>query len=174
MAILKVFQLQLQRGPTRTVFSPPGEVTLAVEGMSLHHAVCTVHFISNLDHPENTYALRAHLCADEVVIVTIDPRTGRLNLRDTGDLAAAGRGPRFTAISEKLNENPAVLLEALVRLRLNVRPPPIRVEESLNIDYRQAQTITDLAEQKANYLGLQSFRHRNFSREGLSLACKHN
>jgi hypothetical protein len=72
---------------------------------------------------ENTHALRAHLCGDEVVIVTIDLRTGRLNLRDTGDLAAAGRGPRFTSVSERLNENPAVLLDALVRLRLHVRSP---------------------------------------------------
>lgn len=65
-------------------------------------------------------ALRVHLCADEVVIITIDSRTGRMNLRDTGDLAAAGRGPRFTAISDRLNENPAILLDALVRLRLHV------------------------------------------------------
>jgi mediator of RNA polymerase II transcription subunit 14 len=61
-----------------------------------------------------------HLCADEVVIITIDPRTGKLNMRDTGDLAAAGRGPRFFAISERLNESPGILFEALVRLRINV------------------------------------------------------
>jgi mediator of RNA polymerase II transcription subunit 14 len=73
----------------------------------------------------NIPTLRVHLCADEVVVITIDSRTGRLNLRDTGDLAAAGRGPRFTAISEKLNENPAILLEALVRLRLHVRTGPL-------------------------------------------------
>ncbi|KAH7915167.1 mediator complex subunit MED14-domain-containing protein [Hygrophoropsis aurantiaca] len=126
-AILKVFQVQLQRGPTRTVFSPEGKVRLVSEG-GLH-------------------VLRVHLCADEVVIVAIDTRTGKMNLRDTGDLAAAGRGPRFAAISEKLNESPTMLLEALVRLRFN--------------------TITDLAEQKANYLGLQIFRHRNFSKEEL-------
>ncbi|KDQ53591.1 hypothetical protein JAAARDRAFT_39281 [Jaapia argillacea MUCL 33604] len=126
-AILKVFQLQLQRGPVRTVFSPPGEVVLVED--------------------DGLLALQVHLCADEIVIVTIEPRTGKLSLKDTGDLAAAGRGPRFSAISEKLNENPTMLLEALVRLRLN--------------------TITDLAEQKANYLGLQSFRHRNFSKEEL-------
>jgi hypothetical protein len=75
----------------------------------------------NSRYADDTHALRAHLCAHEVVIVTIDPRTGRLNLRDTGDLAAAGRGPRFAAISEKLNENPTMLLDALIRLRLNVR-----------------------------------------------------
>ena len=61
-----------------------------------------------------------HLCADEIVIITIDPRTGKLNMRDTGDLAAAGRGLRFSALSEKLNENPSRLFEVLVRLRWNV------------------------------------------------------
>ncbi|KAH9945691.1 MED14-domain-containing protein [Amylocystis lapponica] len=123
-AILKTFQAQLHYSAnTRNVFSPPGEVTLVVE--------------------DGVHALRVHLCADEVVIVTIDSRTGRLNLRDTGDLAAARRGPRFTAISDKLNENPTILAEALVRLRYN--------------------TIIDLAEQKANYLGLQSYRTRNWA-----------
>jgi mediator of RNA polymerase II transcription subunit 14 len=68
----------------------------------------------------DTHALKTHLAADEKAITTIDSRTGRINLRDTGDLAAAGRGPRFLAISDKLNENPTMLLEALVRLRLNV------------------------------------------------------
>ncbi|KAI0745059.1 MED14-domain-containing protein [Earliella scabrosa] len=84
---------------------------------------------------------------DEVVIVTVDPRTGRLTLRDTGDLAAAGRGPRFAAITEKLNEIPYMLPQALVTLRVS--------------------TITDLAEQKVQYLGLQSFRMRNFSSDEL-------
>ncbi|KAF9220121.1 MED14-domain-containing protein [Gyrodon lividus] len=126
-AILKVFQSQLQRGPTRNVFSPEGKVILGSNG--------------------GYYVLHVHLCADEVVIISIDIRTGRMNLRDTGDLAAAGRGPRFAAISDRLNENPNMLLEALIRLRFN--------------------TITDLIEQKANYLGLQAFRHRNFSKEEL-------
>jgi hypothetical protein len=68
----------------------------------------------------DTHALRTYLVADEVAITTIDPRTGRVNLRDTGDLAANRRRPRFITITEKLNENPTMLLEALVRLRLNV------------------------------------------------------
>ncbi|TFK44507.1 mediator complex subunit MED14-domain-containing protein [Crucibulum laeve] len=124
-AILLGLQRQLQYGPTKSVFSAPGVVSVVQEG--------------------GIHALRVHLCADEVVIITVDARTGRINLRDTGDLAAAGRGPRFSAISEKLNENPTILLEALVRLRIH--------------------TITDLAEQKANYLGLQSYRRRNFQQE---------
>jgi mediator of RNA polymerase II transcription subunit 14 len=68
------------------------------------------------------HALRVRLCADEIVVITIDSRTGRMNLWDTGNLAAAGRGPRFAAVSEKLNENPSILADALVRLRLYVSP----------------------------------------------------
>ncbi|KAG5717326.1 Mediator of RNA polymerase II transcription subunit 14, partial [Termitomyces sp. T112] len=75
-SILEIYQYQLQNGQARTVFSLPGAVTLVKD--------------------EGVQALRIHLCADEVVIMTIDSRTGRLNLRDTGDLAAAGRGPHFT------------------------------------------------------------------------------
>ncbi|KAK0454745.1 mediator complex subunit MED14-domain-containing protein [Armillaria borealis] len=124
-SIISMIQLNLQRGPSRAVFGAPGVVTLNEE--------------------DNSRGLRVRLCADEIVIITIDPRTGRLNLRDTGDLAAAGRGPRFFAVSEKINESPSMLMDALVRLRL--------------------QTIVDLAEQMAKYLGLQSFRTRNFPAE---------
>ncbi|KAF8904360.1 mediator complex subunit MED14-domain-containing protein [Gymnopilus junonius] len=121
-ALLEGFRRHLQHGPTK-VFSHPSVVTFVEDG--------------------GLQALRVHLCADEFVIITIDTRTGRLNLRDTGDLAAAGRGPRFATISEKLNENPTALLDALFRLRLD--------------------TILDLAEQKANYLGLRNYRRRNIS-----------
>ncbi|KAG6898139.1 hypothetical protein C0992_004855 [Termitomyces sp. T32_za158] len=104
------------------------------------------------EHPmaEGVQALRVHLCAEEIVIMTIDSRTGRLNLRDTGDLAAAGREPQFTVFSEQLNENPQRLVVDLMRLRL-----------------MPFKTIIDLAEQKAKYLGLQSFRRRNFQPEEL-------
>ncbi|KAG6866650.1 hypothetical protein C0991_000760 [Blastosporella zonata] len=142
-SVLEIFQHQLQNGQTRSVFSPPGVVTLIKNGW---FSLLDFIFSLNESVKEGAQALRVHLCADEVVIMTIDSRTGRLNLRDTGDLAAAGRGPRFTAFSEQLNENPILLIGALMRLRL--------------------MTITDLAEQKANYLGLQSFRRRNFKPEG--------
>ncbi|KAJ3517642.1 hypothetical protein NLJ89_g378 [Agrocybe chaxingu] len=107
------------------VFAPPGVVSLVMDG--------------------NTQALRIHFCGDEVAIITIDVRTGKINVRDTGDLAAAGRGPRFAAFTEGINSNPAVLLEWLCHLRL--------------------ATILDSAEQKANYLGLQSYRRRNIPHE---------
>lgn len=78
--------------------------------------------------------------------MNIDPRTGRLNLRDTGNLATAKRGPRFLKVSDQLNENPAMLFSVLHTLRLAM--------------------ITELVEHKANYLGLQFYRTRNFTREG--------
>ncbi|KAI6103423.1 mediator complex subunit MED14-domain-containing protein [Pisolithus sp. B1] len=126
-SILLSFQSQLQNGPARNVFSPEGKVTLDSRG--------------------DYHQLRVHLCADEVAVISIDTRTGRMNLRDTGDLAAAGRWPRFATITDVLNESPNKLLEALSRLRL--------------------LTITDSVEQKAKYLGFQVFRHRNFSTEEL-------
>ncbi|KAF9484518.1 MED14-domain-containing protein [Pholiota conissans] len=126
-AILNSFSNQLRNGPNK-VFSPPGIVSMIPDG--------------------ETQALQVHLCADEVVIITIDTRTGRLTLRDTGDLAAAGRGPRFAMFSERLNDNPTLLMDALFRLRIT--------------------TILDLAEQKASYLGLQSYRRRNINQDELS------
>ncbi|KAF8532543.1 mediator complex subunit MED14-domain-containing protein [Gautieria morchelliformis] len=127
-AILKVFSRQLCEGPYRSVFPNSDEVVMSMDG--------------------DTPALQIFLCAGEVVVVTIDPRTGRLNLRDTGDLAAAGRGPRFAAVSEKINENPIMIVTAIVSLRYN--------------------TIVESAEQKAVSLGLQTYRHRNMSREELA------
>ncbi|KAI0273942.1 mediator complex subunit MED14-domain-containing protein [Russula aff. rugulosa BPL654] len=124
-AIFREFALRLRNNP---VFSLPGAVEVVEEGGS--------------------QALHVHLCADETVVVTIEPRTGKISLRDTGDLGAAGRGPRFLAISEKVNESPTSLLGGLTRLRVN--------------------TIVELAEQKANYLGYQTFRQRNFSREEIN------
>ncbi|KAF9528468.1 mediator complex subunit MED14-domain-containing protein [Crepidotus variabilis] len=119
-AILRSFKNQLQHTSNKT-FSPAGAVSLIID--------------------EKTHALRVHLCGDEVVIITLDTRTGKLNMRDTGDLAAAGRAPRLAVYSDKINENPTWLMEALIRLRLT--------------------TITDFAEQKASYLGLRSYRRRN-------------
>ncbi|KAJ7502829.1 mediator complex subunit MED14-domain-containing protein [Mycena galericulata] len=120
--ILAIFQYQLQRTQPRSVFSGPGIVSLIMD--------------------EQLEVLRINLCADEVVLITLDSRSGRFNIRDTGDLAAAEKGPRFKTLSDKINEDPTVLFNVLIRLRLI--------------------TITDLAEQKAVYLGLQSFRRRNF------------
>lgn len=98
--------------------------------------------------------------------VTVDSRTGRLNLRSIGDLATAGRGPRFLKISERLNEDPN-LLSALTNLRIlvNIIVLPTRIDFFLKKN-THFQTIIDSAEQKAKYLGLQSYRRRNFQPGG--------
>ena len=116
---MKFFQMQLMRGAmTRNVFSAPGEITLVNHG----ELTPDIRWMWSADFfmLDSAPSLRVHLCADEVVIVTVDPRTGRLTLRDTGDLAAAGRGPRFATISDRLNDTPWWLPEALLRLRLTV------------------------------------------------------
>ena len=41
-------------------------------------------------------------------------------MRDIGDLAAAGRGPKLATFSETINSNPIILPSALVGLRFNV------------------------------------------------------
>lgn len=68
-----------------------------------------------------THALRVYLCGDEVVMITVDTRTGRVNLRDIGGLAAAGQGFRHANLNEKLNENPLRLSHTLHILRITVR-----------------------------------------------------
>ena len=110
-AILAALQQQLQRGVT-SIFSAPGVVDLIGDG--------TVSMATYEIATDTSAALRVRLCADEIILVTIDARTGRLNMRDTGDLAAAGRSQRFTSFNEKINENPTTLSEALIRLRSSV------------------------------------------------------
>jgi len=68
----------------------------------------------------DTPSLQILLCANETIIITIDPRTGRFTLRDTGDLAAAGRGPRFAAVTEKINMNPIMIIGAVIGFRYTV------------------------------------------------------
>lgn len=116
-AILMTFQYQLQTGVARAVFGPPGVVTRITE-----RELCALRFASfaQIHWVVGSPALCIHLCVDEVVVITIDPRTGRITLRDSGDLAAAGRGPRFTAVSTKINENPTMLFSAVVHLRFMV------------------------------------------------------
>ena len=113
-AIFREFALRLRNNP---VFSLPGAVEVVEEGM---HPTFFTSYTKTEYRVVGSQALHVHLCADETVVVTIEPRTGKISLRDTGDLGAAGRGPRFLAISEKVNESPTSLLGGLTRLRVNV------------------------------------------------------
>ncbi|KIP06411.1 hypothetical protein PHLGIDRAFT_460187 [Phlebiopsis gigantea 11061_1 CR5-6] len=128
-SILHSFYAELSAGQWSAVFGRPGEVVL------------------DIDESASLASLRVNLCADEVVFVTLDPRTGRLAMRDSGDLAATGRALRHPQLAEAVNANPTMLPDLLMRMR--------------NF------TILDTVEQKANYLGLQIFRQRNFRPEDL-------
>lgn len=86
-------------------------------------------------------ALHLSLCTDEVVTMNIDTRTGKLNLRDVNSMAVSGRAPRFFWVTYQLNDLPDMLVEFLSNLR--------------------TKTIIDMAEEKAGYLGYQSYRSRN-------------
>ncbi|EJD03366.1 MED14-domain-containing protein [Fomitiporia mediterranea MF3/22] len=144
-AILTAYQYHLENGPSATMFSFPGELSLTVEGKSTRHL--SHHFFKLTAHTDGFSALRMHLCADEYITVSIDTRTGRILLRDTGGLAAAERAPQYVVFTEKINENPLLVYDFLVQARF--------------------RTILDLAEQKARYMGLQTFRSRNLPKEEL-------
>jgi mediator of RNA polymerase II transcription subunit 14 len=115
-AIFREFALRLRNNP---VFSLPGAVEVVEEG-TCHASVSVVLWQTEVARIAGSQALHVHLCADETVVVTLEPRSGKIGLRDTGDLGAAGRAPRFVALSEKVNESPTLLLGGLTRLRVNV------------------------------------------------------
>ena len=95
------------------VFTPPGVVEMTDDGALFIPLPPTP--ISNT----NT-VLCVRLCASQLVHIVVDARTGRINLRDTGDLGTAGRSHRFTPFAERLNENAAVLLDVLMHIRVLV------------------------------------------------------
>jgi mediator of RNA polymerase II transcription subunit 14 len=134
-AILREFALRLRNHP---VFSLPGAVEVVEEGTRSGSPWNSRRLIA-IVRIAGTQALHVHLCADETVVVTIEPCSGKISLRDTGDLGAAGRAPRFVALSEKVNESPTLLLGGLMRLRVNVCstlcPLLMRIHAALD-DYR--------------------------------------
>ncbi|PPQ98421.1 hypothetical protein CVT24_004100 [Panaeolus cyanescens] len=119
-AILSIFYNMLSN-PVRTAFSVPGMLELSLN--------------------DDLQTLRVALCSDEVAILSIDARTGRINARDSGDLISASRGSDLKGFVDHINIHPTTLIESLIRLRV--------------------ATVIRLAEQKTRYLGLQSYRRRH-------------
>ena len=110
--------------------------------------------------------MKMHLCGNEYLAISIDARTGKFTLRDTGDLASAGRKPVLAILTERINLYPHELLGGLVNLRYTVSPNSIPLSLGVHVSMIYSQTIIESAEQKAQYLGLQTYRHRNFSDQG--------
>ncbi|KAH6914203.1 mediator complex subunit MED14-domain-containing protein [Coprinopsis sp. MPI-PUGE-AT-0042] len=119
-AVLRALTQKLQLDPSGE-FSTPGLVT-AEEG-----------------------ALHVQLCADEVVTINIDQRTGRLNMRDINGLLVAGRSTKFNIHSVYINKEPEHLVARMSNLRL--------------------ATIIKLLDQKARYLGLEYYMQRNIHKD---------
>lgn len=69
---------------------------------------------------DDTPCLRLALFQDLTLYVLIDLRTGKLVLRDAGDLAAWERGYRFAQYARTLNETPQRVLDVIQLLRFNV------------------------------------------------------
>ncbi|KAK1225258.1 mediator complex subunit [Marasmius sp. AFHP31] len=150
-AVLQSYQSQLQHGTTqhgipRSVFAGPGVVRLDDDSEYFIMSE-TITRSNGRFYPDGLLALHVQLCAEKVLTINIDARTGRFIFRDAGDLSPAGQAHRYAPRFEKVNQEPQHLLWFLSSLRV--------------------QTLIDLVEQKANYLGLQSFRSRNFPQEEL-------
>lgn len=82
--------------------------------------VCTYRVLDKSCVVGDSPTLRLTLFKDQMLYISIDTRTGRFILRDSGDLAAWERGYRFAPYANGLNSNPALLLDAVFRLRFNV------------------------------------------------------
>ncbi|KAJ3500334.1 hypothetical protein NMY22_g19291 [Coprinellus aureogranulatus] len=105
-------------------------------------------------------AIHINLCMDEVVTINIDPRTGRMNLRDINSFAIAGRAPRFYYTALAVNQWPEGMIDSLSQLRNRVSEAcHTAIFHQLILAHAYLmKTIIELAEEKARYLGYLSYR----------------
>ncbi|KAJ3526719.1 hypothetical protein NMY22_g10058 [Coprinellus aureogranulatus] len=99
----------------------------------------------------------------------LDPRTGRMNLRDINSFAIAGRAPRFYYTALAVNQWPEGMIDSLSQLRNRVSEAchtAIYHQLIVALAYLM-KTIIELAEEKARYLGYLSYRTRNFRQQDL-------
>jgi len=154
-AILTSFRKQLQHS---RLLSSVGVVDLILDGKKQDSLVPYHLFTACAD---KVSALRVQLCSDEFVIITLDTRTGKFNIRCTADLAVAGREIQFSAFSDKINENPMLLDEALIKLRLMVSSH-FSSGANLNSGYRQSLTLSNKKQLTLGYaaIDIQTFRKK--------------
>ena len=118
-AILRFFRDQICNGPWRRYIAHSDGAVLLDEGQYFLPIIKSGEG-NNVLSLDETPTLRLTLFKDQILYVSIDTRSGRFVLRDAGDLAAWERGYRFARYADRLNDNPAVLLNAIVNLRFNV------------------------------------------------------
>lgn len=106
------------------VTSPDGAI-LIEEGTSLTRSwisnsviLALTRLIQSID---DTPCLKLSLFQDLTLFISIDLRTGKLILRDSGDLTAWERGYRFARYAKSLNETPHFILDIIQALRFGVR-----------------------------------------------------
>ena len=72
--------------------------------------------------------MRMHLCGNEYLVVSIDARTGKYTLRDTGDFVSAGRRPVLSILADRINMFPTELIDRLINLRYTVGAYTLRAK----------------------------------------------
>ena len=122
-AVLRNYQSQLQHGTTqhgipRSVFAGPGVVQLVDDSEHFHPS--SIPQASERDYLDGLAALHVLLCAEKVITINVDARTGRFIFRDAGDLSPAGQAHRYAPTFEKANKEPQHLLRFLSFLRVQV------------------------------------------------------
>jgi hypothetical protein len=78
--------------------------------------------------------MQIRLHGAQFVSVFVDPRSGRIVLRDKNEVFSASGESRLMMSMRMVNDNPAVLNDVLVRLKLSVRPRPTFVCRSQCMD----------------------------------------
>lgn len=69
------------------------------------------------------WTIQVRLHGSQVVSVFVDPRSGRIVLRDKNEILAVSGESKLMMSMRMVNDNPAVLHDVLVRLKLAVRSP---------------------------------------------------
>lgn len=65
--------------------------------------------------------LQIRLCGSQSVILLVDERTGKINLKDVGVLGASDRSGRFLTFTACVNKRPDLLIISLRTLKSDVR-----------------------------------------------------
>lgn len=79
-----------------------------------------------LDEDEETGCrLNVNLSASQTVVVSVDPRTGRITMKDLKSLAASHRNGRFDKKVDYVNLYPDLLISVIMQLKCEVREAEI-------------------------------------------------